>query len=399
MRGFSATIDAPTKRPLPLVPQCGQCQLHKTCISPKMKVWGNGKKKIMVCGEAPGKNEDEQNRPFIGDAGDLLRRTLAKAGIDLDEDCYTINAARCRPPDNKLPPKSIEFCRPFQVKDIEELRPRVLLLLGGSAVKSIVGWLWKEDVGAAGRWDGWQIPSQKLNAWVCCTLHPSYINRLDGQGDGDLARMFFERHVAAAVALHGSRPWKERPDWHKQVTKLLDPDEAAMMIRAYCITEKPIVFDYETTTRKPDSSNAEIYCCSVSDGSNALAFPWHGKAIDATRELLTSDTPKWGWNAQFEQRATRRHLGIDVRNWQWCGMLASHVLDNRDSICSLAFQSFARLGFADFKDDTTQYLKTKGSNERNRIREAPLDAILTRCGLDALVEWKLCELQQKEFDR
>ena len=396
MKGFTTTIDAPTKRPLPLVPRCGECGLFRHCKSPKMGVAGQGRKKILVVGEAPGAQEDDQGEPFVGASGELVGEVMARAGIDFRVDCWIMNAAACRPENNKLPPKAVEHCRPLVVKAIEELKPRVVLLLGGSAIKSVVGWLWREDVGAAGRWEGWRIPHQGTNSWICPTIHPAYIFYAENK---DLVRMFFERHVVAAVALHGSRPWKERPDWHKRVVKLLDPQEAADAVRGVMVTCKPIVFDYETQTRKPDSENAGIYCCAVSDGDWSYAFPWHGEVIVAMKELLRSDLPKWGWNAAFETRWTRRHLGIDVKNWQWCGMLASHVLDNRDSICSLAFQSFARLGFADFKDDTTQYLKTKGSNERNRIREAPLDAILTRCGLDALVEWKLCELQQKEFDR
>lgn len=409
MKGFLSTT-APTRKPLPLLAQCDACKLYRTCKSPKMPVDGKGKKKIMVIAEAPGKDEDEQGKPLVGPSGRLLWETMAKHGVDRD-DCWITNACICRPPDNKLPEKSVGYCRPNVVKAIEELRPRVILLLGGSAVKSVIGWQWREDVGLASRWDGWQIPSQNLNAWLCPTWHPSYVLRLETGDSGrergygtDVGKLFFEQHVAAACGLWKSRPWKEVPQWHKQVKKVLDPDEAAGQVRGM-IGKTPVVFDYETGSRKPDHPDSFIHCCGVSDGEQSIAFPWHGAVIDSMRELLTSGTPKWGWNAAFETRWTRKHLGVGVNNWQYCGMVGTHVLDNRDSITSLGFQAFVRLGFSgtgkgyQFKEDMDRYFKTEGSNERNRIREAPLDAVLMRCGMDALLEWKICELQQEGFER
>ena len=402
MKGFITTTDAPSRKPLPLAAQCGTCQLFKGCKSPKMPVDGKGRKKILIIAEAPGREEDEQGRPLIGPSGKLLWDTMAKAGFERD-DCWITNSIICRPPENKMPPRAIDYCRPNVVKAIEELKPRVILLLGASAVKSVLGWLWREDVGLASRWDGWAIPHQGLRAWICPTWHPAYIMRMETGDSGkdrgagtDVGKLFFEKHVAAACDLWRERPWKQKPDWERWVKNVLDPDEAAIMI-CNRITEKPVAFDLETTSLKPDSSNAEIYCCSVSDGQDSIAFPWHGKAIDAMKELLVSDTPKIGFNAKFESRWIKAKLGITVRNWVWDGMIAAHVLDNRDSICSLKWQAFTRLGFGPYDDEVRPFLKAKGSNERNRIREAPLEKVLHYCGIDAMLEHRLWQLQQKEF--
>ena len=405
MKGFTTTIDAPTKRPLPLVPRCGECGLFRHCKSPKMGVAGQGRKKILVVGEAPGAQEDDQGEPFVGASGELVGEVMARAGIDFRVDCWIMNAAACRPENNKLPPKAVEHCRPLVVKAIEELKPRVVLLLGGSAIKSVVGWAWKEDVGAAGRWEGWQIPHQGTNSWLCPTVHPAYIFYAE---NSDMVRMFFERHVAAAVALHGSRPWKERPQWERQVKVLLDPDEAARRIVMLSVNHgqkqaaeygKPLAFDLETTSLKSFSSNAEIYCCSLSDGVYSYAFPWHGAVVDAMRDFLVSDVPKIGFNCKFESVWLKAKLGVTVRNWIWDGMIATHVLDNRDSVCSLKFQAFVRLGMGAYDDEVALYLKAKGSHARNRIREAPLDKVLRYCAMDSLLEHRLWQLQQKEFDR
>ena len=395
MKGF-LTADAPTKKPLPLVAQCGSCQLYKHCKSPKMPVDGKGKRKILVLGESPGSEEDEQGRPFVGVSGQLVNSTLAKFGINFREDCWIYNSCICHPEKNELPPAAIGYCRPNVVKIIQELKPRTIILLGASAVKSVIGWQWKEDVGAAGRWDGWVIPSQKLNAFICPTWHPSYVLRMDRQDGSNLARLFFEKHLEVACNLRG-RPWPEGvPDFERQVHLEYDPDAAAKMIDTFTEHGAEVAFDIETDRLHPYHEDASIVCCSVCNGAGSVAFPWHGAAIDAMKRLLVSDVPKWGWNCKFEHTWLRKKLGVWVNNWQWDGMLGTHVLDNRSDICSLAFQCFVRLGF-DYKDETSKYMKAKGSNEKNKVREAPLDRMLHRCAMDSLVEFKIAELQRKEM--
>mgnify|MGYP001766403057 CR=1 FL=1 len=74
---------------------CMECGLYKNCISPKMPVTGKGKKEILILSEGPGKNEDEQNKQLIGEAGQLLRSRLKECGLSLDEDFWKTNAVTC----------------------------------------------------------------------------------------------------------------------------------------------------------------------------------------------------------------------------------------------------------------------------------------------------------------
>jgi uracil-DNA glycosylase family 4 len=400
--------DAPAearRKPIPLLPECSPCGLFKKCDSPKMPVFGNGRRKILVCGEGPGETEDRQNRPFVGKAGGKLRGTLSKIGIDLDEDCWTTNAVRCRPTTpakkNRTPTdKEIGHCRPYLVDAVKELKPHVIIPLGGPAVKSLLGWLWQEDVGAISRWDGWRIPVQSINAWVTPTWHPSYLLRVENQRENDVRELFFERHLRAACKLEG-RPWAEVPDWGKQVRVELDDQRAAATVATMMAFGKPLAFDYETSSIKPDRTDAFIYSCAVSDGTTSVSFPWHGAAREQMRIMLASRCPKIGFNIAFESKWTYKEFDfwIDGESWVWDGMLAAHVLDNRPEICSAAFQAFVLLGVDDWKGGIKPYLKSRrqGHNEPNRIKEAPLPELLHYGGLDALYEWKIAQIQARQF--
>jgi len=781
MKGFFSKTDfSHVKAPASLIPRCGACQLYLHCDSPKMPVSGKGKRKILICGEGPGANEDEQGIQFIGESGQLLERTLAKFDVDMRRDCWITNSIICRShtkdDKNRTPtPKEIDYCRPNLIKTITELKPDVIIPLGGSAVKSLLGWLWKEDVGPISRWDGWAIPSQKINAWVChpagtlittqrglapieevivgdfalthmgswepvtetfqrkfsgrlfgvkracfsepleatpehpllvskqggrfewtnvkniipgdylveplpvnqtkiadgkiiwrytrppgrwkngkgkkalgkhevratletmkllgyylaegsslgrsgvsfafhtsevdfieevkssfnsvfvsgnkvslrtrgntvevlchgavagsflgttgssslnkkfpnwvwgcsdgllkemlrclwngdgwkigngfglqsssrqliedvrrlllrlgvvswvrkrsrkgkrveiagnvstandaweltvrgswasklatflkisfplikhlrkadafidggyvwylvrkcapirkvvnsyvfnievendhsylaegivshnCpTWHPAYILRSDygvSQKQNDVRQLFFEKHLKAACKLEG-KPWKVVPDWTSKIEIIIDPDKAADKISDMRESSACVAFDYETMTLKPDSDKAEIVCCSISNGERTIAYPWHGRAIKETGNLLFSDVKKIASNMKFEERWTIKEFGRGVKNWAIDTMLASHVIDNRPLITSIKFQAFVLLGVDSWDGHIKPYLKSKNNNTPNRIREVGLTSLLKYCALDSLYEYKVAEIQAKKI--
>ncbi len=382
-------------------PRCGVCGLHKGCRSPKMKMAGQGRKGIMVVGEAPGQEEDEHGVPFVGKTGQLLQRTLRNCEIDLFRDCWALNSARCRPPRNELPDKSIDYCRPYVIRDIEELKPTVIILLGKAAIRSVLGYLGQSDTDTStvARWAGFRIPSQSINAWVCPTYHPSFVLRSldEKRGTGQVIEADFNRHLAAACS-KTQRPWKEVPDWSKEVEVILDAGRAAEAVAGFNTPGRLISWDIETTTSKPDGPHAEIVCCSVSDGRITIAFPWHGRVIrEMVRLLVNPFVRKMGQNIKFETRYLKAKLGIQVRGWVFDDMITSHCLDSRRGITGLAFQSFARLGMPDYKGRFDSYLRAEGGNTKNRIRECDITELCRYCGTDSLVEFKLGKLQAKEM--
>lgn len=397
--GGPLTMAAPRRREPGLTPKCGACKLHLGCQHGKMPVWGEGRRGVLVMGEAPGREEDDQNRPFVGQAGRLLRKCLNRIDVDMCRDCWTTNSLICRPPKNRTPTdKEIEYCRPNVINVIREHQPAVIILLGGTAVNSLLGWLWAEEPGGIGRWAGYRIPSQKLNAWVCSAWHPSYVARSEGKRDYGLMERTLTEHLAAAFALEG-RPWNPVPDYRSRVRVLLDPEEAGRAVQRLVKTATgPVAWDIETDRIKPDHPDAFIWSCSMCAGGGSISYPWHGAAREATLEFLKSNVPKIGFNARFETRWILAKHGFMVRNWCHDGMLAAHVLDNRAKTKGLSFQAFARLGFDAWDGTVSPYLRSKGGgNTPNRIRECPLPELLLYGGLDSLLEYEIAMIQSKEL--
>jgi uracil-DNA glycosylase len=405
-KGFFTDAELKTPRAvLPLLPQCGACGLFRKCHSPKIPVYGRGKKQILVVGEGPGENEDQRNRPFVGKAGKYLRDVLHKYDIDLDEDCFTTNSIRCRAATkagkNRAPTgKEISHCRPYATQAIRELNPELIILLGGAAVHSVIGWLWKEDPGGILRWAGFRIPYRKLNTWICPCYHPSFVIRegeYENKGQEQVRRLYFDKQIRGAMGCTG-RPYTEEEMARTEDIRIcMNPDDAIPWLRLAIKENRHVAFDLETNKLKSDTSDANIHCCSVSNGASTVSFPWHGKVIKVLGELLDSNAPKIGYNLGFEEKWVRKVFGFGVRNWQWDGILAAHVLDNRRGITSLKFQAFAMLGEESWADAIKPYLEGEGGNGKNRIHEFPLEKTLLYCAKDSLYEFRLAQVQMKQL--
>ena len=115
---------------------CRKCPLHKGRKNP---VPGEGSldARVMFVGEAPGRREDELGRPFVGMAGKLLDRLLSLAGLSRGE-VYITNVVKCRPPGNRDPkPGEIAACLPYLRRQIQLVRPEIIVALGRIAGKTL----------------------------------------------------------------------------------------------------------------------------------------------------------------------------------------------------------------------------------------------------------------------
>jgi len=139
---------------------------------------GNPKSKIMLIGEAPGANEDEEGLPFVGRAGALLDKMLA--AIDLDrKKVYISNIINYRPPDNRRPTdEEIKRYLPFISKHIEIINPKILVLLGSTAMNALIG---NEVVISKmrGKWIEKKFGNCKTS--VIITFHPAFLMRQPAQ--------------------------------------------------------------------------------------------------------------------------------------------------------------------------------------------------------------------------
>lgn len=117
------------------------CPLCKLSRSRRNAVPGDGQlsSKIMFIGEAPGKNEDEQGKPFVGAAGMILNQALEKAGIKRAE-VFITNVVKCRPPGNRVPENDERsICRQYLDRQISLIVPKIICILGSTAYSSILG--------------------------------------------------------------------------------------------------------------------------------------------------------------------------------------------------------------------------------------------------------------------
>jgi uracil-DNA glycosylase family 4 len=133
---------------------------------------------VMVIGEAPGAEEDVQGSPFVGRAGKLLDRMLAAA--DLDGRVFITNTVFWRPPGNRTPtPAEQQVCAPFLERAIALVGPKLLLLVGGAAAKSVLGRA-EGILSIRGRWFEWRSTDGTIELPALPTLHPAFLLRQPG---------------------------------------------------------------------------------------------------------------------------------------------------------------------------------------------------------------------------
>jgi len=117
---------------------CTRCALHKGRHTIVFGV-GNPAARLMFVGEGPGADEDAQGEPFVGRAGQLLNNMIAAMGLKREE-CYIANIVKCRPPGNRTPePDEANTCTPFLFRQIDVVRPQVLVALGATAATYLLG--------------------------------------------------------------------------------------------------------------------------------------------------------------------------------------------------------------------------------------------------------------------
>jgi len=149
---------------------CKRCKLSKERTN---IVFGEGNPdaRLMFVGEAPGREEDYQGRPFVGEAGMLLTRLIEKMGFKR-EDVYIANIIKCRPPMNRNPEKDeIESCMGFVEKQIEIIKPDVLISLGRISAQTLIGNTGLKMTAIRGNFFDYKgIP-------LMPTFHPAYLLR------------------------------------------------------------------------------------------------------------------------------------------------------------------------------------------------------------------------------
>ncbi len=150
---------------------CQRCDLHKTRTK---TVFGSGNPnaELLIIGEAPGAEEDKQGLPFVGRAGQLLTEMLIAIGLTREQ-VFIANTLKCRPPNNRNPlPHEGQQCEPYLQRQVELIRPKILLALGRVAAHNIL-----KTEESLGRLRGREHVFLNTNVIVYVTYHPAYLLR------------------------------------------------------------------------------------------------------------------------------------------------------------------------------------------------------------------------------
>jgi DNA polymerase len=150
---------------------CTSCELH---VSRTQTVFGVGNRDAdwLVIGEAPGKDEDLQGEPFVGRAGQLLNAMLQAIGLKREQ-AYIANILKCRPPNNRDPkPEEVVCCEPYLMRQIELVRPRVILAVGRIAAQNLL----KTET-PIGKLRGRVHSFRDTGIPLVATYHPAYLLR------------------------------------------------------------------------------------------------------------------------------------------------------------------------------------------------------------------------------
>ena len=135
---FASAADALHALRTDIGPDCSRCKLHTLGRRQVVFGVGNPDADLMFVGEAPGADEDIQGEPFVGRAGQLLTKIIEAIGL-AREDVYIANVIKCRPPGNRNPePDEVEQCEPFLFRQIDVIKPKVIVTLGKFAAQSLL---------------------------------------------------------------------------------------------------------------------------------------------------------------------------------------------------------------------------------------------------------------------
>lgn len=281
-----------------IVRECTKCPLHESrtkIVNP----FGNlSRPSILFVGEAPGQQEDQAGRPFVGLSGHLLATAVRLLGIPTDEVAMT-NAVRCHPPANRTPKaKEIEACNEYLWQDIEDIDPKVIVTLGGKALQAVYKNVSVESVLAQ--------TIEHRGRIIVPTYHPSWFMK----GNWRKVSTLF---VALKKAWRIAREGYERPTVNVEVVRT---PEDARRVKDLLLAAEHLAFDTETTGLdfledeliciqfSPIAGQAYVFPVLMNDGEELVpawdSQTWWSDICPTIADILGSDVPKTAQNALFD---------------------------------------------------------------------------------------------------
>jgi len=294
-------------------------------------------------------------------------------------------------------------------KEINSVKPNVILLMGTAALDSFLGHRWLRNLGGINKWRGFAIPDRETGAWVFPLFDPKYVylnTDRNTRGSNPVVEVVFDQDLARAVQLL-NEPFPDWGDETEMVKVTKDPEKVLKflnkLLKRASKEEFDIAFDFETSGKKPHARGHFIASCGISDCcERAVAFPLDDERVQQrlAQVLEHENIGTIAHDLKFEGTWARFCLNARLGNPQWDSMLASHVIDNRQGVCSLKFQTYVRFGVIDYESSVSPFLKSKeerNANAINRVVDAPLRELLVYNAKDALFTYRLAMAQMKEL--
>ncbi len=379
-----------------LEPLCKQCGLGRKCNTPKMKISGQGKKGILVINSCPSETDDDYGVIFSDEVGDFFKKKLKVRGINLNKDCWKINAVNCHT--RKIDKKHIKSCNPYIKKTILKLKPRFIILLGFEACSSFFGDFFSKN--PIDRWRGLCVPDMETGAYILPIYNPRLVE-YDNKNKN--LQCLYDRDLDNVVKCLSYSKFA-RKSYEKYVEVVKDYKRVVSILRRVLQRNSTVYFDYETTGIKPFKNGHAIASIALAvSPTKAFAFPyqfrdhWTKKEFGVIQDLWSKilknpKIKKMAHSLKFEDTWSIVRAKGKVANWYWDTMMAAHCLDNRSKYSGLKFQTYLHLGVVPYDGHVAKYLRSSG--EFNTVMDAPLDDLLLYNGLDCIFGWTLFDKQK-----
>lgn len=409
--------------------ECTVCPLRR---EPSIKPHGSTKPVVYILGEAAGRDEIKEGRPFVGVSGQMLRQHIPKDWND-DRLLRWNNCVLARPPDNRTPTaEELASCRPLLENDIVATKPKAIFGFGAVPL----GW-----AGLAGSgitvWAGRRAPIRVHNkagdvhtCWYFPMMHPSYVSRKINEVRNPESRLGYTSEVEFAFHMHLKQAFAlldddalGEPVVHDRemamegieyVQGCSDADLQRVLAFIDSMYDEPVVgFDYETDNLRPYPKrphSAKVLTASMSGAQGTLAWPLqHREAGWTPEQLETIEEAQAAFlrtykgtiavhNAAFEQEWSAVMYGLGtIRGGNWaCTMSQAYVLDERPSSSgsfgpqSLEWLCRQHFGFS---------IKDLNPVNRGKLDETALTQVLPYNGCDAKYHRLLYHAQQEVIEQ
>jgi len=372
-----------TKKKIPvLFPKCGKCSVKtKTHVRGVKRLYPNSP--IMLVLTRPTQDEYAERTPLVGYKYEILEYLISDLKLPRNQISITY-AVQCM----GAKQEDSVFCCANVIRDIKKVKPKVVLLLGTSAINSIVGTYTPKNV-APLKLVGNIIPIPALGCYVIPTYNVS-----------DMGKKYIENimnsHFQKALTyLNVPFKYETVENLQKQIDVILDTKKALKQLKEINRQKGISAFDYETTGLKPESPLQRVWSMSIYFKGKTIAFKYEDILFEEwCKYLANQNIKKIASNLKFEERWSICKFNTPVANWYWDTMLESFLSTNMVGTASVKLLGFLYFGLGTYDSHISPYLQAPTPNSLNRINELDIEELLIYNGVDSLLEYKVAKHQR-----